>query len=78
MNLAVRRIKASRLRAGYGTNATNKPLNVSGKRVKTVRNIIKKKGNVWRTRAHRKKRKNKTVEIIQKSRRPFKPIQEDQ
>ena len=78
MNLAVRRIKASRLRAANGTSATNKSLNVSGRRVKTVRSIIKKKENVWRTRAHRKKRKNKNVKIIQKSRRSLKQIQADQ
>ena len=52
MNLAVRMIKASRLRAADGTSATNKSLNVSGRRVKTVRSIIKKKENVWTTRAH--------------------------
>ena len=74
MNLAVRRIKASRLRAADGTSATNKSLNVSGRRVKAVWSIT----NVWRTRAHRKKRKNKTVKIIQKSRMTLKQIQDDQ
>ena len=56
MNLAVRMIKASRLCAADGTSATNKALNVSRKRVKTVRSIIKKEENVWGTRPHRKKR----------------------
>ena len=78
MDLAERRSKASRLRAADCTGAINKALNVSGRRVKMVRSIIKKRENVWRTRAHRKKEGNKAVEIIQKSRRSLKPIQENQ
>ena len=67
MNLAVRRIKASRLCAADGTSATNKALNVSRKRVKTVRNIIKKEENVWGTRPHRKK--DKKIKPSKSSRR---------
>ena len=72
MDLAVRKVIASRLRAGDSTGVITKALNVSRKRVKTVRDMLTTRGNVDRNQGQGRKREKRTTEVIQKVKRVIK------